>query len=100
MRLRLAKLQESDAEAQKIRAKELKKGLDKYVDVDGVLHYQELPFLSEIIWTKLIDQKYYWPSLKKDVKAYVKGCDVCLLFKAVRDKPYENLQVLPIPTHQ
>ena len=56
MRLRLAELQESDAEAQKIRAEELKKGLGEYVDVNGVLHHQELPFV-------------YWPSLRKDVKA-------------------------------
>ena len=27
---------------------------------------------------ELISQKYYWPSLKKDVKSYVRGCDVCL----------------------
>ena len=59
MKLRLAKLQESDAEAQKIRAEELKKGLDEYVNVDGVLHYQGLPFVPEIIWIELIDRKYY-----------------------------------------
>ena len=97
MRLRLAKLQESNAEAQKIRAEELKKGLGKYVDFDGMLHHQGLPFVPEIIRTKLIsrhhddslaghfgiaktreliDQKYYWPSLKKEFEAYVKGCDV------------------------
>ena len=45
----LAKLQESDIEAWEIRAKELKKDLDKYVDVDKMLHYQKLLFLSEII---------------------------------------------------
>ena len=54
MRLRLAKLQESDTEAWKIRAEELKEGFDKYVDVDKVLHYQELPFVPKIIWTELI----------------------------------------------
>ena len=31
--MRLAELQKSDAEAQKIRAEELKEGLGKYVDV-------------------------------------------------------------------
>ena len=49
MRLRLAELPESDAKTQKIGAKELKKGLDKYVNVNKVLHYQELSFVSEII---------------------------------------------------
>ena len=117
MRLRLAELQKSDEKARKIKAK----GLDRYKDVDGVLHHQGLPFVPEIIRTelisrhhddslashfginktrKLIGRKYYWPSLKKDVEAYVKGCDVCLAPKAVRHKPYGDLQALPVPTHQ
>ena len=117
MRLKLAELQESDEEARKIRAK----GLDRYEDVDGVLHHQGLPFVPEVIRTKLISRhhddplaghfdidktrelvgrKYYWPSLRKDVEAYVKGCDICLASKAVRHKPYGNLQALPVPTHR
>ena len=117
MRLRLAKLQELDAEAQKIRAE----GLDRYEDVDKVLHHQGLPFVPEIIQTKLIsryhnnplaghfridktkeliNRKYCWPSLKKDVEAYVKGCNICLTSKAVRHKPYGNLQALPVLTHR
>ena len=116
MRLELAELQESDKKAQKIRAE----GLDRYKDVNKVLHYQGLPFVLEIIRTELINRhhdkplvghfginktreliskKYYWPSLKKDVKAYVKGCNVCFASKAVRHKPYDDLQALPVPTH-
>ena len=34
------------------------------------------------------------------MKTYVKGCDICLASKAVRHKPYGDLQLLPIPTHQ
>ena len=30
----------------------------------------------------------------------MKGCDVCLAFKAVCHKPYSDLQSLPIPTHR
>ena len=117
MRLRLAGLQESDEEARKIRVE----GLDGYEEVDGVLHHQGLLFVPEIIQTKLISRhynnllaghfgidktreligwKYYWPSLRKDVEAYVKGCDVCLTSKAVRYKPYGDLQTLPVPTHR
>ena len=117
MRLRLAKLQESNEEAQKIRAKDL----NGYKDVDGMLHYQELSFVLEVIRTELISRhhddslaghfginktgeligrKYYWPSLRKDVEAYVKGCDVCLASKTVRHKPYSNLQALLVPTYQ
>ena len=46
IRLRLAELQESDDEAQKIREERLKNG---YEEVDGVLHHQEIPFVLEII---------------------------------------------------
>ena len=119
MKLRLAELQESDEEAQKLRAtEELQEG---WTDIDGVLHHQGLPFVPEIIRTELISRhhddplaghfgidktreligrKYYWPSLRKDVEAYVKGCDVCLASKAVRHKPYGDLQALPVPTHR
>ena len=114
MRLRLAELQESDEEAQKLRAiEELQEG---WADIDRVLHYQELPFVPKIIWTELIswhhnnplakhfgfdktkeliDRKYYWLSLRKDVEAYVKGCDVYLALKAVGHKLYRDLQALP-----
>ena len=86
-----------------------------------MLDHQGLPFVPEIIWTELIsrhhdnplaghfginktkeliDWKYYWPSLRKDVEAYVKGCDVCLASKAGRHKPYGDRQALPVPTHR
>ena len=117
IRLRLPELQESDNKAWKIRAD----GLNGYEEVNGVLHHQCLPFIPEIIWTELISQhhndplagyfgvnktreligrKYYWPSLRKDVKAYIKVWDVCLGSKAVRHKPYGDLQSLPVPTHR
>ena len=38
--------------------------------------------------------------LRQDVEAYIKGCNVCLASKAVRHKPYGDLQALPIPTHR
>ena len=117
MRLWLAELQELDEEARRIRAK----GLNGYKELNRVLYHQGLSFIPEIIWTKLISwhhdnplaehfsidktkdlvgQKYYWPSLQRDIEAYVKGCDVCLSSKAVRHKPYGDLQSLPIPTHR
>ena len=119
MRLRLAELQESDEEARKIKATgELQEGWE---DSNGVLHHQGLSFVPEIIQTKLISchhndslaghfginktrkligRKYYWPSLRKDVEDYVKGCDICLGLKVVRHKPYGDLQLLPVPTHR
>ena len=118
MRLRLSEMQELDDEAQKIRAERLK---SNYEEVDEVLHHQGLPFVSEAIGIELISQhhddplvehfgiektkefvgrKYYWPSLRKDVKSYVRGCNVCLTSKSVRHKPYGDLQSLFIPTHR
>ena len=118
MRLRLSELQESDNEARKIRAEGLK---NDYKEVDRVLHHQGLLFVPEAIQTelisrhhddplvghfgidktrKLVGRKYYWPSLRKDVENYVRGCDICLTSKAVHHKPYGDLQSLPVPTHQ
>ena len=47
----------------------------------------------------LIGRKYYWPSMQKDDKAYIKGCNVYLSSKTIRHKPYSELQTLPIPTY-
>ena len=109
MRLRLSELQESDDEARKIRAEGLK---NDYEEVDGVLYHQGPPFVPEAIRTEIISrhhddplaghfgidktkdlvgQKYYWPSLRRDIEAYVKGCGVCLSSKTVRHKPYGDL---------
>ena len=100
---------------------ELKEGLDKYVNVDGVLHHQGLLFVPEIIQIelinrhyknplaghfdidktrKLIGQKHYWPSFRKGVKTYVQGYNVYLALKTIGHKPYSDLQALPVPIHQ
>ena len=118
MRLRFSELQESDKKARKIRAERLK---SDYEEVDRVLHHQGLPFVPEAIRTELISRhhddplaryfgidktrelvgrKYYWPSLKRDVESYVRGCDVYLASKAVCHKPYGDLQSLLVPTHR
>ena len=110
MRLRLSELQENDEEAKLLRETA---GLSKgWEDVEGVLQYQRLPYVPEIIrselisrhhndllarhfgidkTTELVGRKYYWPGLRRDVESYVWGCDVCLALKAVRHKRYGNL---------
>ena len=106
IRLRLQELQEINSEAQKSRQKH------GYQEIDGVLYYQGLFFASKAIRMKLISRhyddpradhfgiekthkllakKYYWPTFCHNVKAYVKGYDVCLASKAIRHKPYGDL---------
>ena len=117
IKLRLQELQDEDAQAKKIRA-EKREGWE---DSERVLHHQGLPYVPKLIKTKLISRhhddppasyfgiektrelvarKYYWEILQCNVENYIKGCDVCLASKAMRYKPYGDLQSLPIPTHQ
>ena len=95
--------------------------MEGWKEVEGVLQYQGLPYVPEIIRSKvisrhhddplagyfgidktreLVGRKYHWPSLRKDVENYVRGCDVCLTSKAIRHKPYRDPQSLPILTHR
>ena len=119
MWLRLQELQETDSKAHKLRKQGLQDG--PYQDINGVLHYQGLLFVPEAIRMELLNwhhddllaghfgiekirellaKKYYCPTLRPNVKAYVKGCDVCLALKAVKHKPYGDLQSLLVPTHR
>ena len=104
----MQELQEADSEAQELRQQKA----NGYKEIDENVHHQGLSSVPKAIWKKLISrhhnnplaghfgiektckllaQKYYWPTLRHDVEAYVKGCDVCLASKAVRHKPYGNL---------
>ena len=106
MRLRLPELQDKDEEAKALRAAGLP---EDWEDVEEVLQYRGLVYVPEIIRSdvisrhhddslaghfgidktrELVGRKYYWPSLRKDVKNYVRGYDVCLVSKAVYHKPY------------
>ncbi len=118
IRLRLPELQAEDQLVGRVRKQGLKDGWEE--DADRLLHHQGLPYVPEVIRTRLISRhhddplaghfeidntreliarKYYWPSLRTDVEAYFKASDVCLASKAVRHKPYGDLQSLPVPTH-
>ncbi len=118
MRMKLAELQDEDKEVMKLRSEGLPEGWE---DIEQVLHYQDLPYVPKVIRSELISRhhddplgghfgiektreliarKYYWLTLRRDVEAYVKGCDVCLTSKAVRHKPYGDLHLLPVLTHR
>ena len=37
---------------------------------------------------ELVARKYYWPTFRADIEAYIKGCDTSLASKAVKHKAY------------
>lgn len=47
---------------------------------------------------EVIRRKYFWDGLIKDIKAYVRDCDVCQRNKVPRHRPYGELQSLPQPS--
>ena len=72
------------------------------IRIELISHHHNDPLVGHFGINKtreLIGRKYYWASLRKDVKAHVKGCNICLGSKAVRHKPYGYLQALPILTY-
>lgn len=106
MRLRLQELQETNSEAQKLGTK------DGYQEVNRVFYNQGPLFVPKVIWTELINhhhnnplashfsiekickllaQKYYYLTLRHNVKAYVKGCNVFLASKELPHKVYSDL---------
>ena len=118
MKLRLPDVQGDNNQARKLWAADLS---ERWKDIEGVFQYGGLLYILEIIWSELISRhhdnslaghfeidktreliarKYCWSTLCQDDEAYVKGCNICLAFKAVRHKPYRNLQTLPVPTHR
>ncbi len=86
-----------------------------------MLHYQGLPYIRKVFHSELISRhhddplaghfdiektweliarKYYWLTLRRNVEAYIKSCNVCLASKAVHHKSYGDLQSLAVPTYQ
>ena len=91
-----------------------------YQDIDRMLYHQGLLFVPKVIWMEFISRHYnnllaghfgikkicellarkdFWQTLRHNIEAYVKGCNVCLASKAMRHKPYGNFQFLLVPTH-
>ena len=115
--MRFPELQDDYKEIKKLRLKELPK---VWEDVKKMLYYQGFPYVSKVIYSKLINRyhnnhfvddfsikktqeliakKYYKLILWKDIKVYIKGYDVCLASKKVCHKPYKDFQLLPILIH-
>ena len=48
--------------------------------------------------SELIGRKYFWKSMKADIKEYVDSCDICQRVKVKHHRPYGELYALPIPS--
>uniref|UniRef100_A0A9J7Y295 Gypsy retrotransposon integrase-like protein 1 n=1 Tax=Cyprinus carpio carpio TaxID=630221 RepID=A0A9J7Y295_CYPCA len=46
---------------------------------------------------KLVQRKFWWPKLQRDVRAFVSACPVCAQCKESRTHPHGLLHPLPIP---
>lgn len=85
--------------------------------MEGILYYQGLYHILEIIWSKFITcyhnnllaghykikktnkfiaKKYFASTFGWDVKVYVKDCNIYLTSEVVYHKPYRDLQLILI----
>ena len=46
---------------------------------------------------ELLERKFYWPGLARDVREYVTTCSTCQNIASPRHKPYGKLEPLPVP---
>lgn len=114
MRLRLSKLQNHNVEVREIQSKDLPK---EQKVVEGVLYYQGLLYIPEIIQSKLINchhndplaghfgidkireliaRNYFWSTFPQDVQTYINGCNIYFDLKVKRHKLYRDFQLLPL----
>ena len=112
----MLELQNNDKEAKAIRS-DVAGLTEDWKNDKGMLQYQSLPYVPEIICFKeinchhddllaehfgidkiqeLVARKYYWFTLYYNVKTYVQGCNLCLAFKTAHYKPYRDLQLLSV----
>ena len=47
---------------------------------------------------ELVRRDFSWPSVSRDVRSYVRGCDSCQRVKSAHHAPYGKLQPLDIPS--
>ena len=46
---------------------------------------------------ELLEYKFYWPGLVKDIREYISTCQTCQNIAIPRYKPYRKLESLPVP---
>ena len=88
-----------------------------WCEYEGVLHFDGKLYVppeggthAEVLWSnhddlltghfgyvrmlELIQRKYYWPRMVKEIKVYMKSCTACQQAKPTCHKPYRELQSL------
>lgn len=119
MRLQLLELQDNDKKVKVLRSVAASL-LTDWKDNKRVFQYYGLPYVSEIIRSKLISYHYndlliehfgidrtqelvakkdYSIIFCRNVKGYLRGCNMCLASKGVCYKSYRDLKLLLILTH-
>ena len=113
IKLKLQELEKANIEVQCLKQQKL----NGYKKNNRIFHYHNLLFVIKAIYIEFISRhhnallvghfdikkickflapKYYWPTLWHNVKAYIKGYNICLTSNAVRHKLYNNFQLLLI----
>jgi hypothetical protein len=78
-----------------------------YIPSEKAIHYELIqlhhddPLAGHFGITRtieLLERKFYWKDLRKDVREYINACAICLESKAKHHRPYGELQPLPIPS--
>lgn len=113
VRLRLSELQKSISEIRKFG----NNLLGDFKDIKDIFYYQNLLYVSNIIYFKIISRhydnllanyfrikkikklvarNYFWPTFYQNIEPYVKDYDICLACKIVCYKLFEDFQSLLI----
>ena len=92
-------------------------GCVAWCEYEGILHFDGKLYVLpeggacvEVLWSnhdnslvghfryarmlELIQRKYYWPHIVKEIKVYMKSCMACQQAKPTCHKPYRELQLL------
>lgn len=71
--------------------------------MEQIIRHYDNPLVGNFInknTQRLIVKKYQLPPLRRNIEAYVIGCDVCLALEIVKPKLYGNYQCLSISIHK
>ena len=110
-------MQESYPKMKELKSKDLP---ESWKNVEDILHHQGLLYVLEVIYSitlsrshdnllakhfkidkinELVARNHFWSIFYRDVKVYIKDCNLYLASKAILHKPYRDFLLLQIPTY-